>query len=322
MKKYMPSIFFVSLFLMSLSISADILYEPVTPLPKFYSGNSNQISLGKMLFIDKRLSGEGGVSCASCHHLDNGGVDGLPKSVGSKGQLGTMNVLTVFNVGFQFRYFWDGRAETLEDQIDGPVLAEHEMASSWPHIINVLKNDEVYLTLFNELFNDGITINNVKQVIAEFERSLITPNSRFDQFLNGKEDAINVIEKQGYEKFKSYGCSSCHQGRLLGGNMYEKLGVVVPYYDSVRETNENDYGRFIQTGDLEDKFEFKVPSLRNVELTGPYFHDGSISKLGEAVRIMALHQTGRELSGIDIQSIVAFLKTLTGDIPSMEAVAK
>lgn len=285
--------------------------EPIQPLVPF-DLDERKVSLGDKLFHDPRLSGNNSVSCATCHDLTLGGVDRTKVSVGINGAMGHVNAPTVFNSGYNIKQFWDGRAETLERQVDGPVQNGLEMGASWDLVIGKLKAVPEYVTAFNEVFTEGITRENVKKSIADFERSLITP-SRFDDFLQGDIDALTTDEKEGYLLFKRYGCVSCHQGINVGGNLFQKIGKFHDYFKS-RGTpiKREDYGRFNVTHKESDKFKFKVPSLRNVALTYPYFHDGSTQTLHDAISIMAKHQLGRNLSQREISLLADFLKSLTG----------
>lgn len=287
--------------------------EPIQPIPLYLDLDEEKVSLGEQLFNEPRFSSDNSVACVNCHRFEIGGVDRLPRSIGINGKEGTINSPTVFNSGFNFRQFWDGRAATLEEQIDGPTQTEHEMHSSWPEIIGKLKEDANYVEQFDELYADGMTSDNIKDAIATFERSLYTPNSRFDQFLQGDNDAITADEKKGYAIFKEFGCINCHQGMNVGGNIYQKFGVVGDYFADRGNITEADLGRYNVTGDELDRHVFKVPSLRNVAITPPYFHDASAETLEQAVATMGRYQLGRPLSDEDIKLIVAFLKTLTGE---------
>jgi len=288
------------------------LLEPITPIPLSIEVDENKAALGRKLFFDTRLSKDGTISCESCHHLNSGGVDHVARSIGVGGAEGGINAPTVYNAALNFVQFWDGRANTLEEQVVGPIHNPVEMATNWDDVIAELKQDAKYVRQFSSLYPDGLAPDNITHAIAEFERTLLTPNSPFDQFLRGEEDAISAEAKEGYLLFKSYGCSACHQGRNVGGNMYEKMGVVHDYFATRTDITEADYGRFNVTGHEDHKFEFKVPSLRNIALTAPYFHDGSAETLEEAVRTMARYQLGRLMSDHDLIRIVAFLRTLTG----------
>lgn len=285
----------------------------IVPVPLEIKLDPAKSLLGKRLFHDPRLSGDGTVSCASCHGLDHGGADHMPHSRGVGGQEGAINTPTVFNSGFNFRQFWDGRAKSLEDQIDGPVQNPVEMASSWPQVLRKLRADADYPKAFAGIYPDGITANNVKNAIATFERSLYTPNSRFDRFLRGDKTALNADELAGYRMFEAIGCVSCHQGVNVGGNLYEKMGVIEDYFAARGGVTKADMGRYNRTGIDEQRFEFKVPSLRNVALTAPYFHDGSANTLETAVYLMAKHQLGLNLGEAEQRQIAGFLRTLTGE---------
>jgi cytochrome c peroxidase len=288
--------------------------EPIRPIPQSVPLDVRKVNLGKKLFHDPLLSKDNTISCATCHDLNKGGTDRKDRSVGINKAEGVINSPSVFNSGLHFKQFWDGRADTLEEQVDGPALADKEMGSTWPEIVSKLQAVPAYVTAFSQIYPDGVQRQNVRDAIAEFERSLITPNSRFDKYLRGDQQAITDDEKEGYRKFKSYGCIACHQGVNVGGNMFQPLGVMGDYFaDRGREISKADLGRFNVTGDEEDKFKFKVPALRNIALTAPYFHDASARTLEEAVTTMAKYQLGRELPPKDLEQIVLFLKSLTGE---------
>lgn len=289
------------------------MQEPIKPVPVSLPLNARKVALGKALFHEPKLSRDNTISCASCHDLGKGGVDRQARSRGINGAEGQLNAPTVFNSGFNFKQFWDGRAATLEEQVEGPVHNPAEMGASWADIVAKLRATPTYAAAFKPLYPDGIQPGNIKDAIAEFERSLATPNSRFDQFLRGEANAITAVEKAGYAKFKAHGCTSCHQGVNAGGNMFETLGAMTDYFKERGRITKADYGRFNVTGREEDRFSFKVPGLRNVALTAPYFHDGSVESLEEAVAAMGRYQLGQPLSKGDIEEIVAFLRTLTGE---------
>jgi cytochrome c peroxidase len=287
--------------------------EPIQPIAAPTGLNAEKVALGEKLFDDRRLSHNDTVSCSSCHDLATGGTDRRARSIGIYGAAGVINAPTVFNVGFNFSQFWDGRAETLEAQVDGPVESNVEMGSSWPEVIGKLREIPEYSRAFRRIYSDGIQSGNVRDSIAEFERSLATPNSRFDQYLRHEPNVFSDGERQGYILFSSLGCASCHQGANVGGNMYQKLGIMAPYFLDRGNLTRADRGRFNVTGDPQDMYMFKVPSLRNVALTAPYFHDGSAATLTAAVGAMAKYQLGRPLTGEETELIVAFLYTLTGE---------
>jgi cytochrome c peroxidase len=293
--------------------SASTSNEPIEPLPFPSPRNEDKVQLGEMLFLDPILSQDNSISCSSCHSLNKGGADVLPRSIGIGGSKGEINAPTVFNSALNFKQFWDGRAETLEDQVDGPIQNPNEMGSTWKDVMRKLRKSPYYLESFSRFYSDGIQPQNVRDVIAEFEKSLVTPNSRFDRYLQGNHNALTTEEQHGYALFKEYGCSSCHQGTNIGGNLFEKFGVMRDYFADRGEITKADFGRFNVTGDETDKYVFKVPSLRNVAITAPYFHDGTADSLEEAVRVMSVYQLGRSLPDEDIEDIVKFLKTLTGE---------
>ena len=287
--------------------------EPIQPIPVHIELNEKKVELGEKLFHDPRLSHDNSVSCASCHKLSLGGIDRMPRSIGIKGHVTSVNAPTVFNSGFNFRQFWDGRAETLEDQIGEPINSAYEMGSNWAEVLSKLRKASDYVSAFGELYPDGIKSHNIKDAIATFVRSLYTPHSRFDRFLRGDGNALTNEEKEGYRIFKAYGCVSCHQGINVGGNMFQKFGIMADYFADHGKVTKADLGRYNVTGEEQDRQVFKVPSLRNVALTPPYFHDGSAKTLEAAVAVMAKYQLGRKLTSKEIDLIVKFLSTLTGE---------
>jgi cytochrome c peroxidase len=288
--------------------------EPIRPIEALANLDPRKIHLGQKLFHDSRLSHNNQLSCATCHNLKTGGTDRKARSIGINGAVGIINAPTVLNSGFNFSQFWDGRQPTLEKQIDEPLQSKIEMSSTWPEVIEKLKSSPEYVAAFRQVYGDDIQSDHVKDSIAEFERSLSTPNSRFDRHLRHDTSALTSREREGYKLFKSFGCASCHQGVNVGGNMYQKLGVMAPYFTDRGDITPADRGRFNVTGDPRDMYMFKVPSLRNVELTPPYFHDGSAATLADAVRMMAKYQLGRHLTDQEVELIVDFLKTLTGEL--------
>jgi cytochrome c peroxidase len=288
--------------------------EAFKPIEAIANLDPRKIALGQKLFHDPLLSHDNQISCATCHVLQSGGSDGKARSIGIHGAVGVINAPTVLNSALNFRQFWDGRAATLEAQVEVPILSSTEMGSTWPEVLTKLRNSEEYARDFRRLYSDGVQREHVDDSIAEFERSLSTPNSRFDRYLRHDISALNTQEQEGYQLFKSLGCASCHQGAGVGGNMYQKMGIMVPYFSEAKHISQADRGRFNATGDPRDMYMFKVPSLRNVALTAPYFHDGSAATLDAAVRMMGNHQLGRPLSDPQVQLIVAFLKTLTGEL--------
>jgi len=288
---------------------------PVAPLPSDTADiDPRKVRLGEEMFHDPRLSADDTISCASCHDLNSGGADGLEKPVGIGGAEGAINTPTVFNSAYNFSQFWDGRAENLEEQAAGPVHNPVEMGSNWDQVVAKLKRDPRINAAFKAIFSDGVTADNIVDTIATFERTLVTINAPFDQYLKGDKSAISTQAVRGYELFQSYGCAACHQGVNVGGNMYQTMGAMGDYFGDRGDVSKSDMGRYQVTGREEDRHVFKVPSLRVVVHTAPYFHDGSAKTLEDAVRHMAKYQLGREdMPETDIDAIVAFLKSLAGE---------
>lgn len=295
------------------SMSGDLL-SPILPLVPLEGLDPGRVALGERLFHDPRLSADLSIACANCHSLSAGGVDGQRVSVGIGGALGNINAPTIFNSAYSVAQFWNGRAATLEEQAAGPIQNPVEMGATWSQVLSRLAQDDRLVGEFRSLYRDGLTAGNLVNAIATFERSLVTVNSRFDRYLRGDRQALTRLEEDGYRRFSEYGCISCHQGMLVGGNMFQKFGVLGDYFAG-RSVSEADLGRFAVTGREEDRHVFKVPSLRNVSRTAPYFHDASAATLDQAVLIMARYQLGRELSSDDVNAIVAFLGTLDGELP-------
>lgn len=287
--------------------------EPIRPIPQTIKLDAKKVALGDKLFHDKRLSKDNTISCASCHPLERGGVDGGVGSTGINGVKGPINAPTVFNSGFNFRQFWDGRAGSLEEQAAGPIHNPKEMGSNWNEVIGKLSGDAALVAMFKDAYADGLQPKNVQDAIATFERSLITPNSRFDRYLRGDSAALKEDELRGYQLFKNYGCVACHQGVNVGGNMFQVFGVMGDYFAKRGGVKEADLGRFNVTKNEADRNMFKVPGLRNVALTAPYFHDGSAKTLNDAVDVMFKYQLGRVAPQQDKELIVKFLHTLTGE---------
>ncbi len=286
--------------------------EPIKPIQPVQNINLAQVELGKKLYFDPRLSKSGFISCNSCHNLSMGGTDNLKTSIGDHWQQGPINAPTVLNSSLNLAQFWDGRAADLKAQAGGPIANPGEMASTHRLAIDVLQSIPAYVTEFKLVFGqDKINIDMVTQAIAEFEKTLVTPNSRFDQYLLGNNDAISATEKAGYKLFKESGCIACHNGEAVGGNSFQKMGVVAAY-----KAKSPAEGLSAVTGKDADRFKFKVPTLRNVEMTYPYFHDGEAETLTEAVDLMGRLQLGKKFTAEQNAQIVAFLKTLTGDQPS------
>lgn len=284
--------------------------EPITPIPLEIKFDKEKANLGKELFFDTILSKDNTISCHSCHILEQGGDDNLQFSFGVGGKVGNINAPTVFNSTFNFVQFWDGRAKDLQEQALGPITNEVEMAHTFEELIVILNNTD-YKEKFKKIYKDGITKDNITDSLAQFQKTLITPNSPFDKYLRGDKNAISKEQKQGYELFKNQGCIACHHGVNVGGNLYAKFGLI-------SELQSDSKGRYEVTKNELDKYYFKVPTLRNIELTSPYLHDGRIEELEEVVKFMAHYQLGKSLSEEEVNKIVLFLKSLTGDLKYYE----
>ncbi len=300
------------------------------PLPEVAESKENpvtpeKVELGKMLYYEPRLSKSGWISCNSCHNIATYGVDNLPTSIGHRWQLGPRNAPTTLNAALHTAQFWDGRAKDVEEQAKGPVLNPIEMAMDSPEaVVERLRSIPEYVELFKKAFpgeKDPLNYDNVAKAIAAFERTLMTP-SKFDKFLKGDVNALTSKEKEGLKLFMELGCASCHNGPAVGGNTFAKFGVVEAYWEATRDfvtldkpTMPMDVGKFAVTHKKEDLYVFKVPSLRNISRTYPYFHDGSVWNLEDAVQVMAKVQLGKELTEDQVDKIVAFLKALDGEIP-------
>lgn len=288
--------------------------EPIDPIEPVEVKNPALVELGKMLFFEPRLSRSGFISCNSCHNLATGGVDNLQTSIGDRWAQGPINSPTVLNSFGQVAQFWDGRAKTLAEQAAGPIANPLEMASTHEMAVKVIASIPGYAPYFKKAFGDAeVNIKRITEAMAEFERTLVTPNARFDKWLKGDKNAITQQELNGYKLFKESGCTICHNGAQLGGQSFQKMGVVRPY----KTTNTAEGVKAISGRD-QDRMTFKVPMLRNIELTYPYFHDGAVWSLEESVSIMGDLQLGKRYTKQEINDITAFLKTLTGDQPKVE----
>lgn len=300
---------------LSLSASAFAMTpsnEPIQPIEPAKITNPAKVELGKQLFFDPRLSKSGFISCNSCHNLSMGGTDNLPTSIGHNWQQGPINSPTVLNSSLNLAQFWDGRAADLKEQAGGPIANPMEMGFTHTLAVDVLESIPQYKEAFKKVYGkNSIDIDQVTDAIAAFEETLVTPNSRFDKWLKGDKKALTKDELAGYKLFKEVGCTACHNGSAVGGNSFQKMGLVEPY--STQNPAEGVAGL---TGNDADRMKFKVPTLRNVELTYPYFHDGAYWNLEEAVDVMARLQLGRKLEKKQIDQITAFLKTLTGEQPT------
>lgn len=287
--------------------------EPVQVIPAAQVDNPAKVELGKKLFFEPRLSRSGFISCNSCHNLSMGGTDNIKTSIGDRWQEGPINSPTVLNSSLNVAQFWDGRAADLQEQAGGPIANPKEMAFTHELALEFLSSIPEYKAEFTQVFGTTeIGISQVTEAIAAFEETLVTPDARFDLWLKGDDKAITDQELAGYQLFKTSGCVACHNGPNLGGSSFQKMGLIEPYV-----TDNPAEGRVAVTGKDADRFNFKVPTLRNVELTYPYFHDGAVDTLGQAVDIMGRLQLGRQFSAEENAQIVAFLKTLTGKQPEI-----
>ncbi|MCL1058107.1 cytochrome-c peroxidase [Shewanella gelidimarina] len=295
------------------SASSFAASEPIEIIPAAVITNPEKVELGKMLFFEPRLSKSGFISCNSCHNLSLGGVDALPTSIGHHWQQGPINSPTVLNAEYGLAQFWDGRAKDLQEQAGGPIANPKEMGFSHELAVDTIRSMPAYQTRFASVYQtNNISIDAITDAIAEFEKTLVTPNAPFDQYLLGDKSAINSDAKAGYQLFKDKGCVSCHNGPAVGGTMYMKMGLVKPFH-----TKNPAEGRKGVTGKEADKFVFKVPTLRNIELTYPYFHDGSVWNLADAVNTMADIQLGQALTATETKQMVSFLNSLTGEQPQI-----
>lgn len=288
--------------------------EPIQPIPPAKVKDAALVELGKKLYFDTRLSKSGFISCNSCHNLSMGGTDNLKTSIGHNWQKGPINSPTVLNSSMNLAQFWDGRAADLKAQAGGPIANPGEMASNHTLAVEILQSIPGYVAEFKKVFGtEKVTIDEVTKAIAAFEETLVTPNSRFDKWLKGDKKALTPQEVAGYALFKDSGCTACHNGPAVGGNSFQKMGVVEPY-----QATSPAEGRVAVTKDEADRFNFKVPTLRNVELTYPYFHDGEAATLTQAVDTMGRIQLGKKFTAEENAKIVAFLKSLTGEQPNFK----
>ena len=300
-------IFFFALFFLHI-LFADI----ITPLPQKAEYDKIKAELGKKLFFDPILSINNTVSCASCHTLPGSGSDLTSYSKGVGGAIGEMNTPTVLNAAYNLAQFWDGRAKDLQEQAGGPILNPAEMASTKEHVLKTLNESKRYKKYFYTIYEEALKFSQVTEVLAEFEKALITPNAPFDNYLRGDTTALTDLEKRGYELFQDKGCINCHNGINIGGSMYQKVGIFEKFLGQ-----KGSLGRYNITKDEDDRYTFKVPSLRNVALTAPYMHDGNTSTLRGMVSKMARLQLGQDIDEKEIEAIVAFLHSLTGQTPNI-----
>ena len=293
--------------------AANVRDEPIKPIEAAQVSDAGKVELGKKLWFEPRLSMSGIISCNTCHNLSMGGTDNLKTSIGHGWKAGPVNSPTVFNSSLAIAQFWDGRAADLKEQAGGPIQADVEMNMPHTLAVGILQSIPGYVDEFKRVYGkDKIDIDMITDSIAEFEKTLVTPNARFDKWLAGDDKALTEKELAGYTLFKESGCVACHNGPAAGGTSFQRMGVVEPY-----KTSSPAEGRSAVTGVDADRFNFKVPTLRNVELTYPYFHDGEAATLEQAVDTMGRLQLGRTYSKDEIGQIVAFLKTLTGELPQI-----
>jgi cytochrome c peroxidase len=294
----------------------DPIYDgSIYPLRRPSGLDERKVALGEAMYHDVRLSGDNTISCASCHDLSKGGTDNEPVSTGVGGQLGGINAPTTFNAVHNLAQFWDGRAPDLAAQADGPPNNPIEMATNWDEVIAKLSRDQAVVEAFEEAYGvlDDAAI---RDAIANYEATLVTPNDGLDRYLTGDEQGLTEEQQAGWALFQEVGCNTCHVGPAMGGGSYEKMGLHGNYMADRGNPTDADLGRFSVTGDEHDKAHFKVPTLRNVTLTYPYYHDGSCETLEQAVRKMGHYERGRELTDSEVAQIVAFLGALVGDLPA------
>lgn len=297
----------------ALIAEARIHFEPLSPAPQTNSSQSAQVALGKMLFFEPQLSLNKTLSCNSCHNLNTHGVDRRSTSPGHVGQLGKRNTPTVLNAHLNESQFWDGRAKNLSEQAKEPILNPLEMAMpNEAAVLTRLQNMPGYPAAFEAAFpgkQPALSYTHLSLALARFQETLITP-SRFDRFLEGEAQSLTAQEKAGLKTFLNRGCVACHNGVGIGGNTFRKFGVMVPYQ------HQQDLGRYEVTKQIRDRYLFKVPLLRNIEHTAPYFHDGKVQTLKEAIQTMVKTQLGTAFSDQEIAGLEAFLKSLSGEVPA------
>jgi cytochrome c peroxidase len=313
MARRAPGLLLLMWFGIMISIpAAAVEVEPITPIAP-PSIDAAKVELGRKLFDDARLSQANSVACSSCHRIELNGADGRARPPGTDARPLDFNSPSIFNAALNYRLNWRGNFRTLEEQNEFVLLDARLMNTTWEQLLAKLRIDQDYVRAFAALYGSGPERTHVLDALASFQRSLVTPDARFDRYLNGQSDALTSEEEQGYQLFKSYGCISCHQGRNVGGNLLQRFGVFYDPFAQRANISDADLGRYAFTGSDSDRHVFRVPSLRNVAVTPPYFHDGSAASLTDAVDIMARAQLGRDLPGKDIDLIVKFLGTLTGE---------
>lgn len=290
--------------------------EPILPIPLSSADEEPAVAaLGELLFFSTVVSEDGRVSCGSCHARERALADGKSHSEVSGRPTTPTNTPTLYNVRYYYKIGWFGQSDSLETHLDGLIESRKLMASSWGIMTSRLRKASLWRQRFEAVFIDGVSVENARRALIAYERSLTTPNAPFDRWLRGDEQALSSEARRGYALFKSFGCISCHQGVAVGANMLETFGVMSDYFADQGEHSDADFGRFNVTGREEDRHVFRVPSLRNVAATAPYFHDGSAATLETAVEVMAKYQLGRELEASELGAIVAFLVALTGEYP-------
>jgi len=288
--------------------------EPISPVEPPTGLDLAKVRLGERLFGDVRVSRGARVACITCHQLDNGGADHRDFSPSPEaGGMLDHNTPTIFNAVLNFRFNWSGQFRDLAEQNSFILQSPKLMNTNWTELIGKLRADSEYSTAFGNAYGGPLDAVQVLDALESYERSLVTPNARFDRYLRGERDAITPEEKEGYRLFKAFGCVTCHQGINAGGNLFQQFGIFEAPPMSEGANRPSDLGRFAVTGQERDRFVFRVPSLRNVALTAPYFHDGSAATLGAAVNVMARKQLGRTLEGAEVGLLVGFLETLTGE---------
>ncbi len=285
--------------------------EPVRALPAATLVDTGKARLGERLFADKRLSADQQTACIDCHQLEHGGASGRTSDTSHNDPAIRINTPAIFNVRYNFRQNWDGSRKNLAEQTES-ILEQPSPGQALDQVLDRLREDENISQQFSKVFRSGLNRQTLIDSLVEYQKSLTTPNSRFDRFLSGDESALDDTEKQGYQLFKSLGCSSCHQGINVGGNLYQKFGVFYNYIAERGHATKADLGRFNVTGRESDKYVFKVPSLRNIAVTSPYLHDGSAESLEQAIYIIGKTQLGRNLDSEQVRLLKAFLLTLTG----------
>ena len=295
--------------------------EPIQPIPVAAPYSLDKYALGKRLFKEPSLSKNGQLSCASCHQIELGGADRNQYSKGIANTPTQVNTPTVFNIAYNFRFNWDGQYDSLTTHTDKLIQNPAVMGGTWEDILQKIADIKDYQQAFKTIYPNGINRENIVNAIVTYETALTTPNAPFDRYLRGDTSAISKTAKSGYDLFKAYGCASCHQGTNIGGNMFQKFGAIGDYFGDRGNITPADLGRYNVTGSKSDRYVFRVPSLRNVAITPPYLHDGSAATLKEAIEIMVKYQLGRPMPEPDIEQIVDFLETLTGEVPNSDATA-